>query len=122
MSKEIASARTSDLLEILRHSQSTRRAKQKELDFMEEREKTIQAELISRKLQSGEYDGLRVTVKVENVPFGEDWSKIMQYIKDTGSVDLLEKRLLKSGVKARWDNGETVPGVVKVDKTSIKVE
>lgn len=110
------------LLKDLHESQTKRRAAQKLLDLAEEREKTIMAEVLKREKSSFTSGNYVVDIKKEDVPVGEDWSKIIEYIKDTGSVDLLEKRLLKSGVKKRWDDGESIPGISKVEKTTMKVE
>lgn len=110
------------LLHDLHESKTKRSAEQRKLDLMEEREKSIIAEILKREKASFTSGSYVVEIKTTNEPFGQDWSKIMQYIKDTGSVDLLEKRLLKSGVKARWDAGEDIPGVSKVEKSTLKVE
>ena len=44
-------------------------------------------------------------------PYISDYSLLEQHIRDTGSLDLLHKRLTESAVKARWDDGVQVPGV-----------
>ena len=115
-------ADTSVLLADLFSKRTKRLPLEHEAKLLEEQEKSIQQELIKRKLPSGTYAGYSVEVKTTEEPFGMEWDKIVQYIKDTGQVDLLEKRLLKSGVKKRWEDGISIPGVVKVEKTAIKVE
>lgn len=110
------------LLKDLHTSQVERRREQARLALMEEREKTITAEILKREKASFTSGSYVVEIKTTEEPFGSEWDKIIQYIKDTGSVDLLEKRLLKSGVKKRWDDGETIPGIIKVEKSTLKVE
>ena len=110
------------LLKDLHESQVHRRAEQKKLDLMEEREKTITLEILKREKASFTSGNYVVDIKTVKEPFAANWAETMEYIKRTGAVDLLEKRLLKSGVKARWEDGETIPGVTSVDKTTMKVE
>lgn len=110
------------LLKDLHTSQVERRREQARLALMEEREKSITAEILKREKASFTSGSYVVEIKTTEEPFGSEWDKIIQYIKDTGSVDLLEKRLLKSGVKKRWDDGETIPGIIKVEKSTLKVE
>jgi hypothetical protein len=45
----------------------------------------------------------------------------LEYIKATGSVDLLQKRVTESAVKLRWDAGVSLPGVEKTTKDVITV-
>lgn len=89
---------------------------------MEELEKSITAELIKRKLRSGEkIAGFMISVTKTDEPTVNSWPELIDYIKATGSVDLLEKRLLKSGAKLRLEDGP-LPGVTTVEKTTLKVE
>jgi len=120
---EIIAMETSALLNLLVDSQAKRRSIDKESALLKVTEENIQDELIKRKVPSGTYGTYAVTTETDKeVPFGSDWAKITAYIKETGSVDLLEKRLLKSGVKARWADGVDIPGVTKLTKTTVKVE
>ncbi len=50
-----------------------------------------------------------------------DWTTVLDHIRETGEVDLLQKRLTESAVKARWDSGKEVPGVDKTHKWDVKV-
>jgi hypothetical protein len=113
---------TAELLELLTEAD----AKRLEADKVSALNKAIVEsstyELSKRITLSGEYEGYKVTVSTDDeVPFGANWAAIIQYVKDTGEVDLLEKRLLKSGVKARWADGKEIPGVTKTSKTTLKV-
>jgi hypothetical protein len=50
----------------------------------------------------------------------KDWDSVWQYIQQTGSFDLLQKRVNEKAAKERFENGEAVPGaeVVKVPTLS----
>lgn len=119
---DLATVSTDDLLASLLDSQTKRRTEQKALDLMEQQEKTLQAELIKRGVASGTHGNVVVDVSKTDEPFVADWAKTLEYIRTTGELDLLEKRLLKSGAKARWADGIQIPGVDKIEKTTLKVE
>lgn len=53
----------------------------------------------------------RVTMQKKVKAITQSWEKVYEYIKDTNSWDLLQKRLTESAVKARWEDGVKVPGV-----------
>lgn len=48
------------------------------------------------------------------------WDAIWKYIFKHKAYDLVEKRLGQMACKARWDAGETIPGVTTFTKLSIK--
>lgn len=54
-----------------------------------------------------------VKLKFHDEPTGEDWPTIWEYIKQHDAFDLLHRRLTSEAVKARWEGGETIPGVGK---------
>lgn len=122
MAKTDVSLGTDQLLEQMFLKRAERLPLEHKAKLLEEQEKTIAAELIKRNIGSGIHGPYGVTMTKTEEPFGADWVAIVKYIQDTGEVDLLEKRLLKSGVKRRWEDGIAIPGVDKVEKTSIKVE
>lgn len=41
----------------------------------------------------------------------QDWPAVYGYIFREQAMDVLEKRLLQSGIAARWEDGVEVPGV-----------
>lgn len=111
-----------DLLTAYAHMRDERLKVTKVIALAEVREKAMLDAIQKRFPQSTTKGNFVVGVSKSDEPMADDWPKIIQYIKDTGSVDLLEKRLLKSGVKARWEDGESIPGVSKIEKTTVKVE
>ena len=88
---------------------------QKEVDLLEQKEKDANYEIIKYMMDNGfavDQEGpYRVAMKSTMEPTLVDWELTRQYILDTGSIDLLQKRLTPSAVKARWDNNTVVPGV-----------
>lgn len=91
--------------------------KQEEDDLMYE----ITKELNANSLFELKYDNFVVTRTVKPASNVTDWPALLEYIKATGSVDLLQKRVSESAVKLRWDAGVTLPGVDKTTKDSITV-
>lgn len=99
---------------------------QRKVDVLEQAEKDllydIQKEMSKNKVtryQSGTY---LATVEDKDVPKATDWPAVLNYIRETGATDLLQKRLTESAVKARWDSGVDVPGISKSVKSTVTIE
>jgi hypothetical protein len=60
-------------------------------------------------------------IKVSNVPLVEDWDKLWQYIIFTGSTDLVQKRISVTAWRERFEDGQEVPGVSKVEDVDISL-
>lgn len=58
---------------------------------------------------------LTVTLKSKIVPKAEDWGVLYDYIREHDAFDLLHRRLTETAVKARWDDGINIPGVVEFE-------
>lgn len=108
---------------------SNRLELQKQADLLEQKEKDclyeIQKYLESTgddedgtTLRAGEF---KLEVKKKPSPIVDSWPDLLQFIRDTGQTDLLQKRLTESAVKQRWDNGDTLPGVSKAYKVTLKI-
>lgn len=48
------------------------------------------------------------------------WEAIWKYIFKTKAIDLLQKRLHEGAVKARYEDGKTIPGVKTFDMVILK--
>ncbi len=87
---------------------------QREADKLEQAEKDIAYEL-TKNLSQPKYTGQEgvYTFKAERkmTALATNWEAILGFVKSTGQVDLLQKRLTESAVKARWDDGVVIPGV-----------
>jgi hypothetical protein len=46
----------------------------------------------------------------------------LDYIRETGSLDLLHRRLTESAVSARWAEGVNIPGVSVHTKHDLKLK
>jgi len=98
------------------------------VDIMDQKEKNLKLELVGLiRAQNGtqlmETQGeLEVGVSLVQTtePNVDNWSELIQYIKETGELDLLHKRLTASAVKQRWEEGKTLPGVSSVVKYDVK--
>jgi hypothetical protein len=97
---------------------NTRLAEQKKLDAMKAEEdlemNTILSELIEGDLYILSTGIAKVTVKETIEPEITDWATFQAYIKETGQLDLLQKRPMVSAIKARWETGDDVPGVERM--------
>lgn len=97
---------------------------QREADALEQQEKDILYE-ITKEFNADSVkhsvDGFTMLAKRKDVPTVRDWSATLAYIKETGQVDLLQKRLTDSAVKARWDAGIEVPGVELTHKYAVTI-
>jgi len=91
--------------------------KQEEDDLMYE----ITKELHDKNLTQLVIDGVHISRTVKVASLVTDWPAFLEFVKTTGSVDLLQKRVTESAVKLRWDAGVTLPGVDKTTKDSITV-
>lgn len=98
---------------------------QKEVDTLEQQEKDIlyeiQKEMSAAGLTTYSMDGYTSHAKPKEVPLVTDWPALLDYIRQTGEVDMLQKRVTDSAVKLRWDNGVYLPGVEKSTRTTITV-
>lgn len=101
---------------------------QKQVDVMDQKEKQLKADLVDQLRAAGivkmteTHGDLTVGVKMTKTeePNVENWSELIQHIKETGEIDLLQKRVTASAVKQRWEEGKSIPGVSPVDKYDIK--
>jgi hypothetical protein len=102
-----------------------RLALQRQVDKMEQEEKdltyTLTNRMVSDNALTSTEDGFVAKRKTTQSPMVQDWVQTLNYIKATGSVDLLQKRLTESAVKARWDVGVDIPGVDKLVKHSVTI-
>lgn len=115
-----------DLLHTL---QEKRLALQKEAAEIEAQEKELKAHIIETLPKSSATGivGKEYQVKVisKDVPQVDTenggWDQVYEYIKKHKAWDLLQKRLNDTAVRARWDEGKTVPGVKVFKATTISL-
>jgi hypothetical protein len=61
------------------------------------------------------------TVETKDEPSAEDWAALWKHIRKTGDFDLLYRRVNAKAIKERWEQGVTVPGVVKFPVQTLSV-
>ena len=102
-----------------------RLALQRKVDLLKQEEDDLMYEIAKELNARGLYEftdsNLVITRTVKVVSNVTDWPSLLNYIKSSGSVDLLQKRVTESAVKARWDSGVEIPGVAQATKDSINV-
>lgn len=78
----------------------------------------VMAALKQQDVRGGAGKEYATTLKTEDQPTVKDWTKFYEYIVANDALDMLERRPSKVAIKARWDDGKSVPGVDKfpVDK------
>jgi hypothetical protein len=98
---------------------------QHQVDKMEQDEKdlmyTLTSTMVDGNIVELEADEFIAKRKSVNSPLVNDWAATLEYVRATGQVDLLQKRLTESAVKARWDSGVDIPGVDKVVKHTVTI-
>jgi hypothetical protein len=112
-------ARAEELLPLIWEKRTARLAAQKLLDIMEADEKAMMKEVMTDLQSYGSeainYCGLIFCIIPTTEPEVTDWQTLRAHILATGELDLLQKRLLVSAAKARWEEGNDVPGVERVE-------
>jgi hypothetical protein len=102
-----------------------RLAVQREADKLEQQEKdllySIQTQMSAKKVGTTTYRGYTASIESKPSPVVKDWTLTLDYIRSTGELDMLQKRLTESAVKARWDAGVDIPGVEKGSKYVVTV-
>lgn len=93
----------------------TRLAADKAAAKLKEQEGLLKEQIIKalQEVDGGGVTGSMTGVKLQRKtkPVASDWTKVHAYILETGSLDLLHRRLTEEAVKARWDDQIIIPGV-----------
>jgi hypothetical protein len=99
---------------------------QRQADLLEQQEKTIATAIINEWVATGktteDMGGVTVTLKATIEPVVHDWPALLTFIVENNAVDILQKRVTPTAVKARWNDREEVPGVHPEDKYALKFD
>ena len=98
---------------------------QREVDKQKAEEDSLLGEILVYVLEHpDETQGTvaEVTVKPTRKAVANDWPTIYAFIREHNDFSLLSKALTQSGVKAYWEEGKEVPGVVAIDDYSISIK
>lgn len=90
---------------------------QKDVDALQALETAIKNYFIDN-LSKSDATGIagkvaRVQINPSTIPIVEDWGAFGRYIKKTGQIGLLQRRLNEEAIKELWADGVEVPGVTK---------
>lgn len=102
-----------------------RLVKDKEAAEIKEQEEILKDAIIS-KMREGDINAIGADnglVKMSKLvePVATDWPAVWAHIQETGHFDLLHKRLANLAIKARWEDGESIPGVGQQDVYKLSV-
>ncbi len=116
----------SNILQTIFDLREQRLALQRQADKLEQQEKdlmyTLTTDMVASEVTEANGEGgYTAKLKTVNAPLVQDWPATLEYIRATGQVDLLQKRLTDSAVKARWDSGVDIPGVDKTVKHTVTI-
>lgn len=97
-----------------------------ELKQAKEMEEQLKREIIQLMTEQG-LDAFRnshcqITKLAANKPSLEDYDALCNYIMETKSFDLLQKRLSSVAVNERWEAGLVVPGVGVFHDIALRVK
>lgn len=111
-----------DLLDKLRDERLELGAK---LADVKAREDFIEGAIFNRfeksKLEGGRGKIAQASISMQEVPTIEDSDAFYGYIKKSGELDLLQRRVSSTAVRERWKAGKVVPGVGKFTKISLSL-
>ena len=97
--------------------QRKRKSLEAEARRLEKEEQVLEAQIKKAllPLEDKEYEGTDFLINMEPAtkPKATDWFLVHNYMVNEDGMDLVEKRLSKKAVQARWDDGIEIPGVVK---------
>lgn len=111
----VSASEMSLLVDRFIQARRNRLAMQRDVDLLQKEENLLKEQIIAdlTRTKIPVIGGQRGTVKLNEKikPIAGDWPKLYAYVKQEDAFDLLQRRLLESAVKARWDEGITIPGV-----------
>lgn len=98
--------------------------KQRELDAEYQKELGLRDTILMHLLDQGQtWEGNKFDVEVTSTdePFITNFPELAEYIREYDALDLLQKRLTPSAVRARWEQTGDIPGVGQAKKHDLKI-
>ena len=96
------------------------------IEIIEEKYTKIENDIIIQLrdvgMTSGEASRASATISESIVPTVKDWDKFYQYINETNSLFLLEKRPSVTAYRDLLQAGEEIPGVEPFTKTKLSLK
>jgi hypothetical protein len=113
-------------LEDLYQLRKKRLSLQREADLLEQEEKKLATGVVNEWVANGtteeDIGAVTVSLKSSSEPVAHDWPALLTYIINNNAVDILQKRITPTAVKARWNDGEEVPGIHPETKYTLKFD
>jgi len=111
--------------DLFKEVETLRKAMQKEVDAVKERERELRESIIDR-LSNSEDTGAagkkyRVQTKVTTHPQMKDWDAFYEFVREHERFDLMQKRPSERAIADMWEAGEEVPGVGKFNKVGLSI-
>jgi hypothetical protein len=101
-----------------RAARASRLAQEKVVEELKATETNLKKQvidLLTKSKSKAVSNGQRLfQLKPSDEPHVDDWSKVYAYIRDTGSFDLMERRINRAAVKERWEDKVKIPGVSSI--------
>lgn len=117
-----------ELANLVDSHQATRKERlrlEREARVLQSRENSLKAELLHVMISQAmeEIEGTDVTLQhyKKTKVKATDWNAIHEYIRDTGAIDLVQRRLTESAVTARLEDGFLVPGIDIVQEDDFNI-
>lgn len=117
-----------ELIDQLYVKRQRRIADQKAVDALKAEEDAMSAQILEalRGMNAWGHSGSvgQVTRSVKSKPDTDnaDWPAVYAHIQATGEFDLLHKRLSDTACRARWEQGDEIPGIPRVDEESLSIK
>ena len=115
------------LVEALLEIRTKKQEVNNELARLAERERLIEARILDVMREQG-LDGAKlpavgVTLSrtTRLVPQALDWAAIEQFVRQTGRLDILQRRLSTTVLRAMAENDDLPPGVAMIELTGLSV-
>lgn len=117
-----------ELANLVDSHQATRKERlrlEREARVLQSRENSLKAELlhvmISQAMEEIEGTDVMLQHYKKTKVKATDWNAIHEYIRDTGAIDLVQRRLTESAVTARLEDGFLVPGIDIVQEDDFNI-
>lgn len=110
--------------DLLYETREKRLAAQKIVDELAKQESAVREHIINNLPKSdtgASGKRARVSVVTKQVPQVKDWDKFYAHVKKTGQFELMQRRLVDTAIRERWDNGKQVPGVEAFGVVSVSL-
>jgi hypothetical protein len=79
--------------------------------FENEAHQHILAMLHAQGLTGSRGESAQVSITIKTMPLVRDWDLLFDHIRETGSFELVQKRIGVTAWRERFDEGTAVPGV-----------